>query len=45
MAKLRSLARAVITGNLSDELRLPVTGLCLGYPIEETLRRMGKSPG
>lgn len=41
-AKLRSLARAVVTGNLSDELRLPVTGLCLGYPLEETLACMKK---
>lgn len=42
-AKLRVLARAVITGNISDELRLPVTGLCLGYPIEETIKCMGRS--
>lgn len=36
-APLEGLARAVVTRNLADELVLPVTGLCLGYPLEETL--------
>jgi len=40
--EMRGLVRAVITDNLSEELRLPITGLCLGYPIEETLKCMGK---
>jgi hypothetical protein len=43
-ARLKTLARAVITSNMSDELRLPVTGLCLGYPLEETLALIRK-PG
>jgi hypothetical protein len=36
-AALEGLARAVVTQNLAPELTLPVTGLCLGYPIESTL--------
>ena len=36
-APLDGLARAVVTRNLADDLMLPVTGLCLGYPLEETL--------
>ena len=37
-APLEGLARAVVTRNLADDLMLPLTGLCLGYPLEETLR-------
>jgi hypothetical protein len=40
--RLKSLARAVLSGDLSDEMRLPVTGLCLGYPMEDTLALMKK---
>ncbi len=35
---MEALARAVVTQNLTDELALPVTGLCLGYPLESTLQ-------
>lgn len=34
---LGSLARPLVHGDFAPELRLPVTGLCLGYPIHETL--------
>lgn len=42
-AQMDGLARAVVTGNLRDDLRLPITGLCLGYPIDETLERLRRA--
>jgi hypothetical protein len=36
-APLESFARALVSGDLPPAVSLPVTGLCFGYPIEETL--------
>lgn len=34
---LNSFARPLVHGDFAPELRLVITGLCLGYPIHETL--------
>jgi hypothetical protein len=34
---LEVFARPLVGGDLPTETRLPITGLCLGYPIEKTL--------
>lgn len=36
-ATLESLARPLVHADFAPELRLVITGLCLGYPIHETL--------
>jgi hypothetical protein len=35
---IESFARAVVFGDMSPYLRLPLTGLCLGYPLDETIQ-------
>jgi hypothetical protein len=36
-APLESFARALVGGDFPPAVSIPVTGLCLGYPVEETL--------
>lgn len=41
---LEVLARPLITGEFPAGLRLPLTGMCLGYPVQETIDLLKCTP-